>query len=214
MRGKNTGSGSPKTQVVQDGEARSLGGGGPTLDTRVFDHSASTPPATPSRIYNSQTEVYDPDAALKAAGGADGRTRIVTDAAVTGSAAQVDDPVVGWLVVVSGPGFGNALNLGSGHNTIGRGQDSRVVLDFGDESISRVAHATVVYDPRSRTFFFQHAEGVNMSYLNDQAVLTPQVLRSGDEIGLGDRTRLRFVALCGPDFDWASRSAQEAQSAR
>ena len=34
----------------------------------------------------------------------------------------LDDPPVGWLVVVKGPGRGRALALGYGMNTIGRGR--------------------------------------------------------------------------------------------
>ena len=48
----------------------------------------------------------------------------------------MDDPVVGWLVIVAGPGKGRALQLGYGANTLGRGSTDRVNLNFGDERIS------------------------------------------------------------------------------
>ncbi len=67
--------------------------------------------------------------------------------------------------------------------------------------MSRVSHAVLSYDPRSRKFFLQHGGGANLTYLNGQLVLSPQPIDSGSAIIIG-RTKLRFVALCGPDFDW------------
>ncbi len=114
------------------------------------------------------------------------------------------DPVVGWLVVVDGPGKGRSLTLGYGLNDIGRSPQARVPLDFGDAEIARQQHAMVTFDPRSLRFFVQHGGGKNLTYLGDDPVLAPRELQSGQEILLG-RTRLRFVALCGPEFDWQKR---------
>ena len=85
----------------------------------------------------------------------------------------MDDPVVGWLVIVEGPGKGRAMQLGYGSNSIGRGETDRINLNFGDDQISRGGHATVTYDPRGRKFYVQHGGGTNLTYLNDQPVLTP-----------------------------------------
>ena len=60
------------------------------------------------------------------------------------------DPPVGWLVVVRGPGKGNALALGYGMNAVSRGASSRMGLDFGDDNISRANHARLAYEPRER----------------------------------------------------------------
>lgn len=111
-------------------------------------------------------------------------------------------PVTGWLVVVKGPGVGQAVSVYEGLNDIGRDAERAITLDFGDESISREAHAILVYEPRERTFFFNHAGQRNLVRLNDSAVLGPQPLSHGDVIEIGE-THLRFVAFCGPDFDWA-----------
>jgi len=127
------------------------------------------------------------------------RTRLA-GAAATGSNVE-GDPVVGWLVVLEGPGRGQARAIGYGMNSIGRAPDQRISLDFGDGEISRQNHAALTYDPRSRQFFLQHGGGTNLTYLNGQPVLAPQPLDSGSDILIG-RTRLRFVALCGPQFDW------------
>ena len=113
----------------------------------------------------------------------------------------MDDPVVGWLVVVEGPGKGQAMQLGYGSNSLGRGATDRVKLDFGDDKISRNSHAVVTYDPRGRQFYVQHGGGTNLTYLGDQPVLAPVELPALSHIGIGN-TVLRFVPLCGAEFDW------------
>lgn len=131
---------------------------------------------------------------------------------VAGAAAQVaaspssqigmsDNPVVGWVVVINGPGKGSFRPLGYGMNTIGRGDGDRVSLGFGDEEISRHNHAVLTYDPRGRRFYIQHGDAVNLTYVNGQPVLQPVELKGTEEITLG-QTSLRFVAFCGQDFDW------------
>ena len=88
------------------------------------------------------------------------------------------DPAVGWLIVVCGPGKGRVCQLGYGTNTLGRGRNSRVRLDFGDVRISRDGHATVTYDSRGRKFYLQHGGGKNLTYLGEEPVLTPTVLEA------------------------------------
>lgn len=121
---------------------------------------------------------------------------------------SMDDPVVGWLVVVDGPGAGASLRLGSGQNSLGRGQEARVKLDFGDSQISRSTHAIVTYDPKGNRFYLQQGTGTNLTYLNGEPVLAPTPLPSGSEILLGETT-LRFVALCDDSFNWTDRNPHE-----
>ena len=114
------------------------------------------------------------------------------------------DPVVGWVVVVAGPGRGKSLPLGNGNNAIGRARASRVPLDFGDAEIHREGHAIITFDPRSREFYLQPGTGsstTNLTYLDGKLVLQPNEIRTGQEITLGS-THLRFVALCGAEFTW------------
>ena len=111
------------------------------------------------------------------------------------------DPVVGWLVVVTGPGKGEVCPLGYGMNTLGRAESSRVRLDFGDGLISREGHATLTYDPRGRKFYLQHGGGTNLIYLGDEPVLVPTILGAMQDFSIGETT-VRFVPFCGPDFDW------------
>lgn len=118
---------------------------------------------------------------------------------------RMDNPVVGWLVVIAGPGKGSARELGYGMNSIGRSSEDRVALDFGDEEISRNGHAIVTYDPRGRRFYAQHGGGVNLSYLDDAPLLQPMAMTGGEVLSIGN-TRLKFVPFCSEAFDWQDGS--------
>jgi hypothetical protein len=118
-------------------------------------------------------------------------------------AAAEPDPVTGWLIVMSGPGRGRSLPLGYGIHSVGRGEEQRVSVRFGDKRISRRSHVDVVYDANSRAFFVcpGRAGGTALGYLNGQALLQPSPLRAGDRITLG-ATELAFLPFCGEHFDW------------
>lgn len=121
---------------------------------------------------------------------------------------ECDDPVVGWVVVIEGPGKGISLPLGYGMNEVSRSPRARVPLDFGDLEISREKHAVISFDPRGLKFYIQQGSGKNLTYVDDAPVLAPQELHTGQQITLGE-TRLRFIALCGPDFDWQRSGSGE-----
>lgn len=111
------------------------------------------------------------------------------------------DPVVGWLVVVEGPGRGKAVSIHAGMNSVGRSGNQRIALDFGDQGISGEGACFITFEPKRRTFHISHGGKANIVYLNDEAVLTPMPLSAGNTIAIAD-TKLRFVPLCGPDFNW------------
>ncbi|MEO0017489.1 MAG: hypothetical protein RLZZ522_772 [Verrucomicrobiota bacterium] len=83
------------------------------------------------------------DPAAKAAAAPSDQTVLVrrSSGSAAGEASPAEDlpegPVVGWLVVVEGPGRGKSVTLGYGMNAIGREPGNRVVLPFGDMQISR-----------------------------------------------------------------------------
>lgn len=120
--------------------------------------------------------------------------------------ASNEEPVVGWLVIVEGPGKGTALEFSFGLQTIGRDPGQSISLDFGDEEISRESHATLEYDPRERKVFL--SKGANLVYLNSERVgQSAEIgLKWGDVIELG-ATKLRFVSFCSPDFCWTDGDA-------
>jgi FHA domain len=113
------------------------------------------------------------------------------------------DPVVGWLVVVEGPGKGRSIEIGIGSNSIGRDARQKIALNFGDETIHREKHAMLIFDPKSAHFFLQAGgDSRNLTYIGDSLVLSPVELKGGEIIVVG-QTKLAFVAFCGPDFNWS-----------
>ncbi len=114
----------------------------------------------------------------------------------------VSDPVVGWIVIIDGPGKGTGLQLGSGQNTVARGERARVRIDFGDQEISRESHTIITYDPRHNKYYIQPGMGTNLTYLKNEPVLSPTQLTSGSQFVIGSTT-LRFIALCDETFTWS-----------
>jgi len=115
-------------------------------------------------------------------------------------------PAVGWLVILEGPGRGTSLTLGFGMNHMGRSASNRIILDFGDEKISPRTHTTLTYDPRGKKFYVQPGpDTMDLTYLGEEPVLKPVLMPTeifgGESITLG-RTKLKFVAFCGPQFSW------------
>lgn len=119
---------------------------------------------------------------------------------------------VGWIVVAEGDGRGASFTLFSGVSQIGRGDDQAIKLDFGDTSISRSNHAAVAYDEETGKFFLGHGGKSNIVRLNGKPVLSTEELTSNDVIRIGETT-LRFIALCGDDFDWTSDAGDTAGQA-
>jgi hypothetical protein len=111
------------------------------------------------------------------------------------------EPVVGWLVIINGPGRGESFALGYGVNSIGRSASERISLDFGDEEISREKHALLTYDPKGRKFYLQNGGGINLTYISNAPVLQTIELKGGEIISIG-KTELSFVPFCGEKFDW------------
>ncbi len=108
----------------------------------------------------------------------------------------------GWLVVTDGPGRGASFSLHSGVAQIGRGDGQAIQLDFGDRAISREHHAAVAFDSETGKFFLGHGGKSNIIRLNGRPVLSTEELDHGDALRIGE-TELRFVALCGANFNWA-----------
>lgn len=118
-------------------------------------------------------------------------------------AAAMDDPVTGWLVVVQGPGQGRAVTIGAGLNTIGRSEDERISLPFGDMQLSANDHLRIIYDDEARNFMVVPGTGKNVSRINGQIVAMPMLLENYAVIQLTKNTAVRFAAFCTPNFDWA-----------
>lgn len=120
-----------------------------------------------------------------------------------------EEPVVGWLVAISGPHFGKSFALVSGKNTIGRETGNKIVLEK-DPGVSRSIHFLVIFDPLNRSFYVQPGEITSngLTYLNDVFLKSTEDLKAKDVI-LAGRTKLLFVPLCGGDFAWEDYMTQK-----
>jgi hypothetical protein len=113
------------------------------------------------------------------------------------------DPVVGWLVVVGGPGLGAFRPIYEGNNTVGRAATQRIPLNFGDEAISSEEQAYLRYDSVDRKFLLvPNLAKTNIVAVNEKKPTGAVELSAMDLITVG-RTQLAFVPFCGLDFDWS-----------
>jgi hypothetical protein len=139
---------------------------------------------------------------------AQARTTLVRGKMQVARGAFDQDPVVGWLVVVGGPGIGQFRPIFEGNNSIGRSPGNRIAIDFGDDAISGEEQAYIRYDSAERSFLFvPNLAKTNVVSLNDKRPTGAMELAQMDVITMG-RTQLVFVPFCGPDFDWAALQEQ------
>lgn len=110
-------------------------------------------------------------------------------------------PVVGWMVIVSGPGRGNALPIEYGRNSIGRDASNKLSLPYGDVAISHSCHAYVIYDELGRKMYLEDGKSDNLVYLDGMMVSSTVELQARQVVRLG-MTALMYIPFCGPDLDW------------
>jgi hypothetical protein len=116
------------------------------------------------------------------------------------------DPVVGWLVVVGGPGLGAFRPIYEGNNTMGRSRSQRIPIDFGDDTISSEEQGYIRYDGSDRSFLFvPNMAKTNVVSVNSKKPTAAVPLAAMDVITIG-RTQLAFIPFCGEDFDWSELS--------
>jgi hypothetical protein len=134
------------------------------------------------------------------------RTQLVRGKKAIERGVFAQDPVVGFLVVVGGPGLGAFRPIFEGNNTVGRADSNRVPLDFGDDAISAEAQAYIRYDSNDRSFLFvPNLAKTNVVSVNDKKPTGAVELKAMDVITLG-RTQVAFVPFCGTEFDWSEIS--------
>lgn len=135
-----------------------------------------------------------------------GRTQLIRGKTAVKRTEFFQDPVVGWLVVVGGPGLGAFRPIFEGNNTVGRGAGQRIPIDFGDDTISSEEQAYIRYDSADRKFLLvPNLAKTNVVAVNDRKPTGAVELAGMDLITMG-RTQLVFVPFCGNDFDWAELS--------
>jgi hypothetical protein len=126
-------------------------------------------------------------------------------------AAPVLEPVVGWLVVVKGPGRGASREIVTGRNSLGAGADEDIRIAFGDPAIAPHGHLYIVYDEEAREFVVEDGKQKVVVRLNGKLLTETMPIGNGDELRIG-ATTFRFVALCGPDFDWHASEEKVASA--
>ena len=131
------------------------------------------------------------------------KTQLVRGGAKPARANFHQDPVVGWLVVIGGPGLGSFRPIFEGNNTIGRSAGQRIPIDFGDDAISGEEQAFLRYDSSDRGFLLvPNLAKTNVIAVNELKPTAAVKLAAMDVITMG-RTQLVFVPFCGEDFDWS-----------
>lgn len=122
-----------------------------------------------------------------------------------GAAAEADlaapkGPVAGWLVVLDGPARGQDLRLGEGRNFLGvDAAGNPAVLDAN--SPLAVRRGIVVYDPQDNNWCALPGSSNELCTLNGKSLIEKMPLTAGDIFAVGG-AQLRFVPLCGPEFNW------------
>lgn len=158
------------------------------------NNSSGSPSAEPTR----RLEHFKPVARFRTKPPQDAKPHGPTVTSTSAVTADLD-PVVGWLVIISGPGRGQVLPLHYGVNDIGHSDKSRVRLNFGDEAIVLDNQAAIIYTGGSRRFYLQSM--MAEVWVGGQPAQHSIQLNGGEVLRLG-QTHLKFVPLCGLDFDW------------
>ncbi|MGN0165876.1 MAG: FHA domain-containing protein [Lachnospiraceae bacterium] len=110
------------------------------------------------------------------------------------------DPVVGWIVAIKGKYFGESFKLVAGKNSIGRNLDNHICLER-DNKVSREKHALITYEPKKHAFYIQAGDSSGLVYLNNEIVMSPQLIKAKDTIEIGTEV-FYFVPLCDDEFAW------------
>ena len=156
-------------------------GVGATVGVGGGSYSNNTIPVTP-RHENPSVEGYEP-------------TMIGGD----NFNADAPEPVVGWLVCVEGPMKGTDYRIHAGYNYIGR--EVGDIHIHGDNQISRQNHAMIAYDSGDHAYYFGPSGGRNLIRVNGKTILNAVEVKNYDIFTIGT-SKLMFVGLCGPHFDW------------
>ena len=103
-----------------------------------------------------------------------------------------------WLVCVEGKEKGKSYVIHQGRNFAGRSCDMDIALS-DDNAISREKHFSIVYEPRSITFYL--VSGAGRTYVNNEVVLKEKVIVDGDLIQAG-QSKYIFVPFCKEGREW------------
>ena len=109
--------------------------------------------------------------------------------------------VVGWLVIVSGPGYGQGFPLSYGRNILGWDADQKFGLHFGEHERVLRKLLVITYDGTSNQFEVFRGTDAPAVYLNKQAIHGRVPLNGRHRLKLSE-VEVIFVPFCSPQFDW------------
>ena len=175
--------------IARKAKGQNFDGDKTQLVTKKGDSGSQKETKTPASEDGDRTRVYRPNEPVVSK--ASGQTK-----------SPMEDPPVGWLIAIDGPGKGTVLTLGIGMNSIGRGDDPRVSIPFDDQQISRGKSFAVAYDEKNAQFHLLPGDGKTLVYIDGSPVLSGVLMESHMRLQIG-QTTFTFVPLCGPDFNWA-----------
>jgi hypothetical protein len=116
---------------------------------------------------------------------------------------EMIEPVTGWLVCIEGPRRGKDYKIRAGKNFIGRAHTMQIRI-IGDNEISRVNHAVIIYDKKNRVTHLLPGDSMGLAYLNGDAVFTPAELTAFSVVEMG-QSKFLFIPLCGEHFEWENK---------
>jgi len=108
------------------------------------------------------------------------------------------DPVVGWLVCISGGEKGRDYRLHAGRNFIGRGLKCDVSLP-DDAQISRENHCSIVFEPKKCTYAMISGDGE--VYVSGEFISASKPL-TGDEVIAIGASLFIFIPYCKEGRTW------------
>ncbi len=177
----------------------------PPMETMLVRKDApQQPPLPPAAEAARAVAAQRPETTMRLRGGGGAvRTQLVRGRVQVAKTEFHQDPVVGWLVVVGGPGLGAFRPIYEGNNSMGRAKTQRIPIDFGDDTISSEEQAYIRYDSADRSFLFvPNMAKTNVVSINSKKPTAAVALSGMDVITMG-RTQLAFIPFCGDDFDWS-----------
>ena len=147
---------------------------------------------TSNMVNNRRLMVDDPDKTMS----------------INGTTESVD-PVTGWLVCIEGPQYGKDYKIHAGKNFIGRADNMHIQI-LGDNTISRINHAAIIYDSKNRSTYLLPGDSSGLAYLNGEAVYTPVALSAFSVIEIG-QSKFIFIQRCGEHFEWKDGENADAK---
>ncbi len=109
------------------------------------------------------------------------------------------NPVVGWLVCLSGKEKGRDYRIHAGKNYVGRSLSMDVVI-LDDVGITRERHCSIVYEPNKNQFFAMVGNGASVC-VNGELIREYSTLSEGDEITIGNTTFI-LIPFCKEGRVW------------